>query len=91
MFRVNFDCKKLGLVDFGGKVVLVDFDWKNWGLTGKTSILRFPARGGLVGQNEKCKKVAQFLGETFGADGFPPKSPPSSGKLRVSVFSPEFL
>ena len=33
----------------------------------KTGILRFLAPGGLVGQNAKCKKVAQFL------DGFPPQ------------------
>ena len=36
----------------------------------KTSILQFPALGGPVGQDTKCKKVAQFRGETFGAYGF---------------------
>ena len=59
-------------------------------------VLRFPAPGGPVGQNTKCNvtkcntKFAQFQGETFGADGFPPKSAPSSGKLCFSVFGPQF-
>ena len=52
--------------------------------------MRFPARGGPVGQSASSKKVPQFWGEDFGADGFPPKSAPSSGKLHSSVFGPEF-
>ena len=48
-------------------------------------ILRFRARGGPAGQAAKCKKVAQFLGQNFGADVF---FPPSSGKLHFSVFRP---
>ena len=56
----------------------------------KTSILRFPAHGGPVGQNTTCKKVAHFSEETLGADGFFPKSSPSSGKLSFSVSAPEF-
>ena len=47
--------------------------------------------GGPVGQNTKCTKVAQFLGETLGQADFPQKSVPSSGKLRCSVPSPELL
>ena len=46
-----------------------------------------------MGQNAKCKKVAQFRGETFLAHDrlfwrpyFPPKSAPSSGKSRFSMF-----
>ena len=30
----------------------------------------FPARRGPFGQNAKGKKIAHFLGENFGADGF---------------------
>ena len=43
-------------------------------------ISRFPARGGPVGQNVKCEKVAHFRGETSG--GFqisPSKVPPALG------------
>ena len=35
--------------------------------------MRFPAAGGLVGENANGKKVAQFRGETLGADGFFPR------------------
>ena len=45
---------------------------------------------GPAGQNAKCKKVAQFSGETFGCPVFSPKSAPSSRKSRFSVFGPEF-
>ena len=47
--------------------------------------------GSLVGQNANCKKVALFSEETFGCPVFFPKSAPSSGKSRFSVFGPEFL
>ena len=57
----------------------------------KHSILRFPAPGGPVGQNTKCKKNPRFSGETFGCPVFFRKSAPSSGKSRFSDFSPEFL
>ena len=54
----------------------------------KPCLLRFPAPGGPVGQNAKCRKVAQFFGETFGADGFFfPKVPLGPGNL---VFFPFF-
>ena len=52
----------------------------------KTSISRFPATGGPVGQIGKCKKVARFWGETFGASGSPPKMPLARGNC-VFMFS----
>ena len=52
------------------------------------SISRFPTRGGPVGQNIKRKRVSELRGGTFGAAGFPPQSPPGTGKLRFRVFRP---
>ena len=55
-------------------------------------ISRFPARGGPVGQNVKCKKVADNHPGQGGIFFFR-FGTPSTGKLRFSVFSPgpEFL
>ena len=47
---------------------------------------------GPVGQNAKCKKKWRNFGEMLlGQLDFFPKSASSSGKLRFSVFRPEFL
>ena len=54
----------------------------------ETRISRFPAPGGLVGQNTKLEESCALLG----ADRFfPQKCPPSPGKSCFSVFGPEFL
>ena len=55
-------------------------------------ISRFPARGGLVGQNVNCKKVADIHPGQRG-NFFFHFGTPGTGKLRFSVFGPgpEFL
>ena len=42
-------------------------------------------------KTHSVKKMRNFLEKLLGRTDFPPKSAPSSRKLRVSVFGPEFL
>ena len=55
---------------------------------GQNQYLRFPATGGPVGQNTKCKNIAQLLGETFGVGGFSPQTCPSLREIAFFCFWP---
>ena len=57
----------------------------------KSSISQFPAPGGPVSQNLTQKKLRNFGEKLLGRPVFFLKSASTTGKLRFSVFRPEFL